>query len=80
MNSKECMNDLNLVMLYAFDVPARKPYELLLYDSSRISKILNFNHWVFPVTLSSNFCELLTNAMCLLSGDHEGTLIVPCPP
>src|SRR5204863_7509132 len=22
----------------------------------------------------------LTNATCLLSGDHDGTLIVPCPP
>jgi hypothetical protein len=24
--------------------------------------------------------ELLTKAMCLLSGDHELTLMVPCPP
>jgi hypothetical protein len=24
--------------------------------------------------------ELLTNAMRLLSGDHEGVLIDPCPP
>jgi hypothetical protein len=24
--------------------------------------------------------ELLTNAMYRLSGDHEGTLMVPCPP
>ncbi len=24
--------------------------------------------------------ELLTNAACRPSGDHEGTLIVPCPP
>jgi len=31
-----------------------------------------FLHYFFP--------ELLTKAMDLLSGDHEGTLIVPCPP
>ena len=25
-------------------------------------------------------CVLLTKAMRLLSGDHDGTFIVPCPP
>ena len=32
------------------------------------------------ISTSHYFPELLTNATDLLSGDHEGTLIVPCPP
>src|SRR5262245_5240029 len=32
------------------------------------------NHIVYLIS------ELLTNAIFLLSGDHDGTLIVPCPP
>jgi hypothetical protein len=30
--------------------------------------------------LSGSIPELLTNASRLLSGDQEGTFIVPCPP
>lgn len=31
-------------------------------------------------SLSYLLTELLTKAICLLSGDHDGTLIVPWPP
>ncbi len=37
----------------------------------------------FCILHSSFFIQksvLLTNASFLLSGDHDGTLIVPCPP
>ena len=33
-----------------------------------------------PAFKRYNASLLLTNAMCVPSGDHEGTLIVPCPP
>jgi hypothetical protein len=35
---------------------------------------------VFNLPTTYSLPELLTKETCLLSGDQEGTLIVPCPP
>lgn len=42
------------------------------YDAVTQEMLIVIFYFVIP--------ELLTNAICLLSGDHDGTLIVPCPP
>ena len=46
----------------------------------RCNKWMLWRENLWKVPSLSNYWVLLTNAMCVLSGDHDGTLIVPCPP
>ena len=46
----------------------------------RRSVVVRFDAWVQAHRVLPNGPELLTNASRLLSGDQDGTLIVPWPP